>query len=198
MGVLATFTLQAGSVTVLEGFERGFKTNSAGLTNLQSFTLYGTPRGAPVTISLHHSAGPGDPRVTEGANSAKIVFPMSGFGNDIGFALSDAAATLIEAAASSNQLARYILRYDVIFEHVDQLGFFNQTFSPGNNWDYVRSAGAILSSYKGVAFGTVSFSMPLDLPTLLLPTNSPANNNSADFGAAGISGGATHGFRDFR
>ena len=188
IGIFSIFRLHAASVTVLEGFENGFTTNSAGITNLSPFTLYGTPRGAPVTVSLYTSTGPGDPRVTEGANSVKVVFPTSGFGNDLGFALSDAAATLVEQAASSNQPARFILRYDVVFEHGDQPSFFNQNFHIGNDWDYVRIGGATMTSYHGVSYGTVSFSTPLDLPAFGIPTNAPSTNNAADFAAAGVAG----------
>ncbi|SPE51672.1 exported hypothetical protein [Verrucomicrobia bacterium] len=188
-GALSMLNTHAGNVTVLEGFEQGFTTNSQGITNLAEFTNYGTrDNGTNCTISIYTSVGPGDPRVTEGTNSAKVVFPVSGFGNDFGFGLSDAAAATVEQAAAAPQAARYILRYDVIFEHVDQLFYFNQEFFIGNEWNYVRSGGAFLTTYNGVQYGTVSFSVPLDLAELHLPTNSPSGNNSADFGAAGITG----------
>ena len=195
VGTLSILTLHAGGVTVLEGFESGFTTNSYGMTNLAQFTTYGTrSNGTNCTVSIYTSAGPGDPRVTQGTNSAKVVFPVDGYGNDFSFSLSDAAATLVEEAASSNQPARYILRYDVIFEHVDKLAYFNQTFYIGNEWDYVRSGGAFITNYNGIAFGVASFSVPLDLPELGLPTNPDpsAQNNSGNFYATGVQGMTAH------
>jgi len=188
LGALSVLNLHAGSTAVLEGFENGFNVNSGGITNIQQFTLYGNARGNPVAISLYTAAGPGDPRVTEGTNSAKIVFPNDGYGNDFGIGLSDAACALVEAAASSNQVARYVLRYDVIFEHIDQISYFNQTCYIGADWDYVRSGGAVLSSYGGEQFGVSSFSVPLELPELGIPNNPPATNAALDFAAAGVPG----------
>lgn len=194
--VLATAQLHAGSSLVLEGFENGFTTNSFGQTNLAAFTAYGTRlNGTNVTLSLYTSEGPGDPRVTEGSNSAKVVFVTDGYGNDLSFALSDAAATLVETAASSRQPGRFILRYDVVFEHIERLSFFNQIFYFGNDWDYVRSGGAIRATNNGVAYGTVSFSVPLDLPALgipAIPPNIASTNNSGDFSATGVQGMTAH------
>jgi hypothetical protein len=185
-GILSAATAHAGNSVVLEGFENGFTTNSFGVTNLAAFVNYGTPRGGPVSISLYTSAGPGDPRVTEGTNSAEVVFPADGFGNDMIYALSDTAAALVENAASSNQVARYILRYDVIFEHIDQLAYFNQHFIIANDWDYVRSAGAVITNYNGVSYGIVSFSVPLELTAIGIPIG--PLTNSGDFYATGAQG----------
>ena len=114
LGAFSVLTAQAGNTVVLEGFENGYTTNSQGKTNITPFTVYGTPRGAPVSVSLYTATGPGDPRVTEGTHSVKVVFPLDGFGNDFVLSLSYAACSMIENAASSNQPGRYILRYDVI------------------------------------------------------------------------------------
>jgi hypothetical protein len=119
----------------------------------------------------------------------KVVFPLDGFGNDMSFALSDAAATLLENAVSSNQAARYILRYDIVFENYNLLSYYNQHFLIANDWEYARSAGAVVATYtNGIQYGTVSFSVPVELPGIGLPSNPPSTNNAADFGAAGIQG----------
>jgi hypothetical protein len=177
----------AGGVTVLEGFENGLIANSQGVTNLFPFTKFGNSRGgAPVKVSLYTAVGSGDPRVTEGAHSAKVTFPLDGFGNDLGFALSDAAAALVEAAVATNQTARFVLRYDVIFPSINQLSYFNQHFICADEWDYVRSAGAVVTNINGTRWGVATFSMPLDLLQLGLPTG--PSMNSGDFNAAGMQG----------
>ncbi|HWD20971.1 MAG TPA: hypothetical protein VHB20_17020 [Verrucomicrobiae bacterium] len=185
LGTLSLLSVHAEGVTVLEGFENGLTVNAAGVTNIAPFSLYGDARGTPCTVSIYTATDPSDPRVTEGTHSAKIVFPADGFGNDIGFALSDAAATILENAVSSNQVARYILRYDVIFEHIELLAYFNQHFFIGNDWEYVRSGGAALKTVNGVQYGVSSFSVPIELPGIGLPHNAPDAYNSADFAAAG-------------
>src|ERR1700677_5392231 len=121
LAALTALTAHAGSTVVLEGFENGFLTNSEGQTNLAVFNGHGVRGGGDAVISVDTAADPSDPRVTQGTNSMKVVFPVDGFGNDMTFALSDAAATLLENAVSSNQVARYILRYDIVFENYDEL-----------------------------------------------------------------------------
>jgi hypothetical protein len=186
---LPALTTHAGSTVVLEGFENGFTTNSEGQTNLAIFNGYGVRTGGDVAISVYTATDPSDPRVTQGTNSMKVVFPLDGFGNDMSFALSDAAATLLENAVSSNQAARYILRYDIVFENYNLLSYYNQHFLIANDWEYARSAGAVVATYtNGIQYGTVSFSVPVELPGIGLPSNPPSTNNAADFGAAGIQG----------
>ena len=154
IGILSVVSVHAGSTVVLEGFEHGYTTNSQGKTNIQVFTQYGTRNNStapPVSISLYTSAGPGDPRVTEGTHSAKIVFPADGFGNDFAINLSDLACSMVENAASSNQPARYILRYDVILQNPALVTYFNEHWFIANAWDYVRSGGGILTKvYLGL------------------------------------------------
>jgi hypothetical protein len=185
---LSVLDARAGSTVVLESYENGFQTNSQHQVNIAPFTLYGTRNGTPCACSIYTSAGPGDPRCTDGTHSAKVVFPVDGFGNDFSISLSDAACTLIEKAASSNQVARYVLRYDIIYQDINLLSFFNQTWFFANNWDYCRSGGAILTNYGGHQFGIASFSVPLELPGIASPTNAPSPTNSGDFASAGIPG----------
>jgi hypothetical protein len=187
---LSVLSAQAGSTVVLEGFENGFTTNSQGQTNIAPFTLYGTRNGTPVSVSIYTATGPGDPRVTEGTNSAKIVFPTDGFGNDFGIALSDLACSMIENAASSNQPGRYIVRYDVILENINLISYFNEHWFIANNWDYVRAGGGVRTTNGGEQFEIDSFSVAVELPGVAMPTNPPSGMNSADF-ASGAVGGLT-------
>lgn len=181
----ALAALGAGT-TVLEGFEHGYTTNSQGMTNIQVFTQYGTPRNnTPVSVSIYTAAGPGDPRVTEGTHSAKIVFPTDGFGNDFSINLSDVACSMLENAAISNQPGRYIVRYDVIMENVNLLSYFNEHWFIANNWDYVRSGGGIITNYGGEKFEIDTFSCAVELPGVGMPTNAPSRTNAADFASAG-------------
>jgi hypothetical protein len=176
---LSTATLSAQSTTVLEGFE-GFQDLVPGqyvwcpdtYAYVDLWTQWG-PRGASdqVTVGVYTATCAGDPRVTEGTNSLAVTFLAQGFGNDIAVALDDVATAAIENAATSNQLARFILRYDVIFEHADQYVYFNQHALIGNDWNYVNLGGAVYKTNNGVVYATVSFSSALDLPGTALPTS---------------------------
>jgi hypothetical protein len=176
---LSTATLPAQSITVLEGFE-GFQDLVPGqyvwcpdtYAYVDLWTQWG-PRGASdqVTVGVYTATSAGDPRVTEGTNSLAVTFLAQGFGNDIAVSLDDVATAAIENAATSNQLARFILRYDVIFEHADQYVYFNQHALIGNDWNYVNLGGAVYKTNNGVVYATVSFSSALDLPGTALPTS---------------------------
>jgi hypothetical protein len=83
--------------------------------------------------------------------------------------LNEVATAAIQNAASSNQLARYILRYDVIFPHADQYIYFNQHAIFANDWNYVNLGGAAYKTNNGVVYGVVSFSSALELPTTAIP-----------------------------
>ena len=188
IGTASVLTLHAGSTVVLEGFEHGYTINSQGHTNLELFNKYGTRNNgtAPLcTVSIYTSAGAGDPRVTEGTHSAKIVFPTDGFGNDFSINLSDLACSMIENAASSNQPARYILRYDVILENINLISYFNEHFFIANAWDYVRSGGGFRTNYNGEQFEIDSYSLAVELPGVAMPTNLPPGANAGDFASAG-------------
>lgn len=188
IALLPALTAHAGGTVVLESFEKGFTTNSEGQTNLAIWDNWGSRGGGDAILSIYTATNPADPRVTDGTNSVKAVFPVDGYGSDFSYALSDAAATILENAASSNQLARYILRYDIVFEHYDQLNYYNQHFLIANDWEYVRSGGAVVTTYNGIEFGKVSFSVPLELPGIDFPTNAPSTDNANDFAAGGVPG----------
>ena len=177
---LSTIPLYAQSSTVLEGFE-GFYDLLPGEYVYADSGAYvelwarwgGRAASGQLTVGVYTATSPLDPRVTEGTNSLAVTFLLDGFGNDLGVALDQLATTAIENAATSNQLARYILRYDVIFEHADQYIYFNQHCLIGNDWNYVNLGGAVYKTNNGVVYAVVSFSEPLDVPAVALPTSGP-------------------------
>jgi hypothetical protein len=177
VGVLSTSSLFAQSTVVLDGFESGFATNSVGTTNVAVFTTYGgRSASGEVVIAPYTATGPGDSNVSEGTHSIGITFYAQGFGNDFMVTLSDAASAAVEAAVSSNQVARYILRYDMIFSNPSQYTYFNQHAFVGADWNYLQLGGAN-------ANGLATFSCALDLPTLWLPGSGPISFLVAnDFG----------------
>lgn len=176
---LSTATLHAQNTTVLEGFESfvnllpgQYIWSPSTYAQVQLWTMWGgRASSGQVTVGVYTATSPDDPRVTEGTNSIAVTFLADGFGNDLGVTLDDLATAAIENAATSNQLARYILRYDVIFEHADQYVYFNQHCLIGNDWNYVNLGGAVYKTNNGVVYAVVSFSTALDLPALALPTS---------------------------
>jgi hypothetical protein len=179
LAALSAATLPAQTNTVLEGFE-GFQDllpgqyvwNSDSGAYIELWTMWGgRAASGQVTVGVYTATGPDDPRVTEGTNSIAVTFLADGFGNDLGVALDSLATAAIENAASSNQLARYILRYDIIFEHADQYVYFNQHALFCNDWNYVNLGGAVYKTNNGVVYAVVSYSSALELPTTAVPTN---------------------------
>jgi hypothetical protein len=183
LAALSTATLHAQSTTVLEGFEDFVDAtpgqsvySPARYAYVELWTTWGgRSASGQVTVGIHTATGPDDPRVTEGTNSIAVTFLADGFGNDLEVSLDALTTAAIENAATSNQLARYILRYDVIFEHADQYVYFNQHALFGNDWNYVNLGGAVYKTNAGVVYAVVSFSTPLDPPALALPTSGPLN-----------------------
>lgn len=193
-GMVLTASLHAGSTTVLDGFEEMDPDMAAGTTtngftpdfcnfyapdgsfrgfcntNFSLFSGYGGRSGVgEVTNWVYTASGPHDPYVTEGTHSMAVTFFAEGFGNDIQIVLSDTNSFLVEQAAMSGQVGRYVLRYDVIFANPSQYVFFNQTAFVGSSWDYVQLSGA---NSNGLAV----YSCALELPALgLPPTNSGTN-----------------------
>ena len=181
LAALSALTLQGQSTTVVEGFEQFenlvpgeyvWSPSSGAFVELWK-TWGGRAASGQVTVGVYTATSPGDPRVTEGTNSLAVTFLAEGFGNDLGVALDELATAAIENAATSNQLARYIFRYDVIFEHADQYIYFNQHALFGNDWNYVNLGGAVYKTNNGVVYAVVSYSSALDLPTTALPTSGP-------------------------
>ena len=200
LGIVSAFTARGGTNTVLEGFEEaepgmppGITTNgftpdfcnfaapngsSRGFcsTNFSLFTLYGGRSGAGNVSNAQYTAtGPNDPYVTEGTHSMAITFFAQGFGNDFQLVLSDTNSLLVEQAAASGQVGRYILRYDMIFANPAQYVFFNQTAFIGADWNYLQISAANTN-------GLAVFSCALELPALGLPATNSGTNVQIIFG----------------
>jgi len=200
LGVLSIFTLRAQTVTVLDGFEEntpgmppGTTTNgytpaycyfmgkgggSSGTnfcyTNITLFPLYGgRSSGGLLTITQYTATGPNDPYVTEGAHSMAITFYAQGYANDFQIVLSDTNSFLVEQAAASGQIGRYILRYDMIFANPSQYSHFNQQVYIAEDEDYLSIAGATPNGTNSVV-GV--YSCALELPTLGLPPPNSGTN----------------------
>ncbi len=177
LAALSTLTLQAQSTTVLEGFEAFVdlvpgESGWSPITNawVELWKAWGgRAASGQVTVGVYTATSPGDPRVTEGTNSIALTFLADGYGSDLGVALDDFATAAIENAATSNQLARYIFRYDVIFERADQYVYFNQHALFCNDWNYVNLGGAVYRTNNGVVYAVVSFSSALELATTGVP-----------------------------
>jgi hypothetical protein len=190
LGVASTFTLRAQTTTVLEGFEEsapgmppgtttnGFNPNFCNFdgargycnTNIALFTAYaGRSSGGQVIISRYTATGANDPNVTEGTHSMAITFLAPGFGNDFQVVLSDTNSFLVEQAAASGQIGRYILRYDMIFANPSQYVYFNQHVYIGDAQDYLQISAALTN-------GLAVYSCGLEFPALGLPTPNSGTN----------------------
>jgi hypothetical protein len=149
LGVLLSTSLHAENAQMLESFETGI--DSAGL-----LTPYGgrpilTPPG--VTLSQYTKSSGSDENVTEGNKCLKIVLSGSDdYSADFRIQLSSGASDKIRDAAASKDVARYILRYDVIFPPIKDFDYFNSALHLGSFRDVLVSAG-----------GKRSMSVPLDL-----------------------------------
>jgi hypothetical protein len=165
LGLLLPAMAYAENAVMLESFEAGID-NASLVTNLG-----GRPATSPpgVTLSQHTKAGNGDANVTEGAKSLKVV--LSGkekFSTDFQIKLSAEASARIRKAVASPDVARYILRYDVIFPSMTDLTYFNSALFLGDSRDALISAG-----------GKRSMSVALDLLTGL-PASGPVTLVIAD------------------
>ena len=202
--VLSIFTVHAQTVAVLDGFEG----NTAGMppgtttngfspgrcvftigkgggptginfcnTNIALFTGYGSRSGL-VTLTQYTATGPNDPYVTEGSHSTAVTFFSQNYGSDFQIVLSDTNSVMVEQAAQSGQIGRYILRFDVIFPNPSQYTYFNQQVFIGNNEDYLTIGGATPvytnALYTNTAAGV--YSCALELPTLGLPLPNSGTN----------------------
>jgi hypothetical protein len=194
IGILPILTLSAQNTTVLENFSEstpgmppgtttnGFSPGNCTFngargycnTNIALFTAYGGRSSqGQVTISQYTATGPNDPFVTEGTNSMAITFYAQGFGNDFQMILSDTNSYLVERAAVSGQIGRYILRYDVVFSNPGQYQFFNQDVYVGADQDYLSIGGAVPFA-TNASLGVYSCS--LELPALGLPLPNTGTN----------------------
>jgi hypothetical protein len=168
--MLAT-SLHAENAQLLESFESGV----SGVSLLA--TDGGRPARTPpgVTLSQYSKTGAGDENVTEGDKSLKVVLSGSGgFSADFQIQLSPGASDKVRQAAASTDVARYILRYDVIFPSMKEFDYFNSGVQIGSSHYALISTG-----------GKRSLSIPLDL-VKGLPENGPITLEiSDDFGHFG-------------
>jgi hypothetical protein len=170
-GALLATWLQAENAQVLESFESGI--DSATL-----LTTYGgrpilTPPG--VALSQYTKTGSSDKNVTDGDKCLKVV--LSGadhYSSDFQIQLSPEASDKLRDAAASTDVARYILRYDVIFPPIKDFVYFNSALHLGSFHDVLISAG-----------GKRSMSVPLDL-VKGIPSDGPVTLEIIDdFGCKG-------------
>ena len=201
LGILSTNALQAQTTIVLDNFSEstpgmppGTTTNGfspsrchfvgkgggpAGLsfcnTNISLFTAYTPQRSPASTITQYTATGPNDPNVSGGGStSMAITFYQSGFSpSDFQIVLSDTNSDLVEKAAASGQVGRYVLRYDVIFPNPSQYTHFNQIVYIGNDEDYLQLSGAAPNGANSV-LGV--YSCALELPALNLPPPGTGTN----------------------
>jgi hypothetical protein len=145
----------AENAVVLESFE----------DNVSSASPVSIPGGRPtmtppgVTLSAYAKQGNEDENVTHGRKSLKIV--LSGrqkHSPDFQIKLSDEASARVRAAMASPDVARYILRYDLIFPPLENFEYFNSGVQFGDCRDVLISAG-----------GKRTMSIALDLLTGIPP-----------------------------
>jgi hypothetical protein len=156
--LLAACSALAENAVVLESFEKKIDCTTI-LTNTGGRTAL-APLG--VTLVSYIKQSDSDANVTEGNKSLKIV--LSGkekYSPDFQVMLSEEASARIRLATASPDVARYILRYDIVFPPMDNFEYFNSTLQFGDNRDVLISAG-----------GKRTMSVPLDLVTGL-PAKGP-------------------------
>ncbi|HWF18662.1 MAG TPA: hypothetical protein VG754_05315 [Verrucomicrobiae bacterium] len=156
---------RAENATVVESFENGID-NVSIVTNAGGRGALSPPG---VSLSLHVKAGEGDASLTHGNKSLKVE--LSGkekFGADFRINFSAEASEQIRKAVASPDIARYILRYDVIFPSMDDFAYFNSILYLGDCRDALIGAS-----------GKRSMSVALDLLTGL-PESGPITLVMAD------------------
>jgi hypothetical protein len=163
--LLAALAIRAENAVLLESFEGNIDCAALAINS------GGRPLLSPPGVSLSQYAkrSPYDRNVTEGARSLRIV--LSGrekFSGDFEIKLSDDASEKVRKAAASRDVARYILRYDVIFPSMENFAYFNSALHFGDCRDVLISAG-----------GKRTMSVALDLLTGL-PPNGPLMLSFAD------------------
>jgi hypothetical protein len=194
LGVLSTSSVRSQTATVLENFSESTPGMPAGTTtngfspanctfdgargycntNIALFTAYGgRSASGQLLISQYTASGPNDPFVTAGTNAMAITFLASGFGNDFQIVLSDTNSYLVENAAVSGQVGRYILRYDVVFSNPSQYTYFNQHVYIGDSQEYLSIGGAVPVT-TNTSLGV--YSCALELPALELPAPNTGTN----------------------
>jgi hypothetical protein len=151
----STLVARAENAVVLESFEG----------DVASASVASSPGGRPamtpcgVSLSSYTKQSSEDENVTHGRKSLKIV--LSGrekHSADFQIKLSDEASSQVRAAMASSDVARYILRYDMVFPPLDNFAYFNSGVQIGDCRDVLISAG-----------GKRTMSIALDLLTGVPP-----------------------------
>lgn len=160
LGMLGTATLCAEKAVVLESFETSIESVSLG-----DWGGSRIPDG--VTFTQYSRTDAKDVNVTHGNKSLRVDLTTSeGWVHDFKIALSDDASNQVRAAAKSTDVARYILRYDLIFP--SGTSWMNNEVFFGSNSDQVDSNN-----------GRQTMSLALDLITGL-PDDGPIVIRFAD------------------
>lgn len=111
LGLLPAAVLHGETTTVLESFEDSI--DSASLMNWGGRPALDPPG---VTLEQYTKAGDDDLFVTHGQKSLKVTLSGSEWWSaDFKITLSEEAAAKVREAAQSTDLARYVLRWDVVF-----------------------------------------------------------------------------------
>jgi hypothetical protein len=143
----------AENAVTLESFENGIDSVAA-----NSWGGRGTT--GDCTWSSYSKAGPDDTRVTDGEKSLKVeIRNTEGWSSDFQVALSSAASKKVTDALASKDVARYILRYDLIFPTVEGDGPASWITAPC----YLGSWGEQVEADGSRTNRTMS--IPLDLLT---------------------------------
>jgi hypothetical protein len=169
LAFLAALTVRGENTVLLESFEAD--TDCATVIKGVRSSL------SPPGISLSHYCrkDPDDRNVTDGTKSLKIVLSgMDKFSSDFQIKLSDEASAKIRTVMASRDVARYILRYDVIFPPMEDFVYFNSALHFGDCRDVLISAG-----------GKRTMSVALDLLTGLPATGPLILSFSDDFALKG-------------
>jgi hypothetical protein len=150
LGILSAGSLLAENAVILESFE----------TNIDSATLMnwgGRPAADPVGVTLtqYTKTGDDDLNVTQGTNSLMIELSGSEWWSaDFRITLSDEASAKVREAVQSTNVARYVLRYDLIFPPTSEYSWMNSQIFFGSLSDQLESPG-----------GKATMSFSLDLIT---------------------------------
>lgn len=158
-GLFQVTTTVAENAIILESFEDSI--DSASLMNLGGRPALDPPG---VTFEQYTRWGEDDPNVTHGQKSLKVTLSGSEWWSaDFRITLSEEASQRVREAAQSTDLARYILRYDIIFPPAGTTAWMNsQLLGFGGVGDQLDSNN-----------GKRTMSVALDLLLTPLPEEGP-------------------------
>jgi hypothetical protein len=148
VSALSAATLLAENAVLLEGFEDNIDSAAQG-------TWGGVRIPDDVALTQYTKAGADDINVTQGTKSLQVDLTGSeGWVHDFMVTLSEEASAKVREAANSTDVARYILRYDLVF--------------PGgtswmNNQAFLGNVNNQLNSPNAANGGKTTMSWALDL-----------------------------------